>query len=77
MQLPRLPIELFSKIVRTSRFLERREALHDSRLWWNIRWYTGNGDITEVPEEWAVLSWIPELVRALCNPEVHAVHIDR
>lgn len=75
MELPCLPIELFSKVVRTSRYLEARDVLHDNDMWRNVRWYTTSGDVTRVPEEWQRLSWLPQLIRALCNPDVRHVHV--
>lgn len=72
---PRLPFELFQKIVQTSKYLERLDVLHGSRLWRSVRWFTGNADVTEVPKEWAANHWLLQLVRALCNPNVHNIHL--
>lgn len=74
MAIPQLPIELACRIISTARFLERQEKLHDSRMWKEIRWYVGNGDVHQVPPSWAS-SWFLELVRALMNPGVRFVHL--
>lgn len=70
-----LPVELSNRILKTSRYLERRDALHDSRLWRSVRWYTGNKDITQVPDTWATNLWLLQLVRSLCDPSVRSIHL--
>ena len=75
MNAPSLPAELCDRILKTSRYLERRDALHDSRLWRSVRWYTGNKDVTQVPDPWAANSWLLQLVRSLCDPSVHSIHL--
>lgn len=75
MNLPRLPSELVVRIVRTSRYLERLETLHESRVWKSLRWYVGNGDVQEVPPAWVASEWLLQLVRALLDPNVRTVHL--
>ena len=75
MNAPSLPVELSDRILKTSRYLERRDALHDSRLWRSVRWYTGNKDVTQVPDSWARNVWLLQLVMSLCDPSVHNIHL--
>ena len=75
MNAPGLPVELSNRILKTSRYLERRDALHDSRLWRSVRWYTGNKDVTQVPDLWAANSWLLQLIRSLCDLNVHNIHL--
>lgn len=72
---PQLPSELLLRIVRTARYLERCESLHDRKTWHAVRCCTGNGDVPAVPEDWTANVWLLQLVKALCNPAVKAVHL--
>ncbi|DBA87251.1 TPA: hypothetical protein ACH3X1_004314 [Trebouxia sp. C0004] len=74
MATPQLPSELVCRIISTTRFLERLENLHDSKVWRTVRWYVGNRDVQQVPPSWAS-SWFLELVRALMDPSVRFVHL--
>ena len=74
MAIPELPSELVCRIISTARYLERLENLHDSQMWKTVRWYVGNKDVQQVPPSWAC-SWFIELVRALLNPSVRAIHL--
>ena len=75
MGVPQLPFELFQRIVRTAHYLERYDRLHSSRMWQSIRWFAGNGDVQQVPAAWAANGWFLQLVRAMLDPSVHAVHL--
>ena len=73
MDVPQLPTELVVRIIKTGRYLERREALHDSRLWRCVRWHTSSKP--RVPASWAANLWLLQVVRALCSPSVRNIHL--
>ena len=75
MAVPQLPPELVIRIVRTARYIERLETLHDSQLWRSIRWYVGNRDVQQVPRAWESV-WLRQLIRALLNSSVRRVHLE-
>ena len=77
MDVPQLPTELVVRIIKTGRYLERREALHDSRVWRCVRWHTDTKGFhkPQVPASWAANLWLLQLVRSLCSPSVRNIHL--